>query len=394
MSILIENVSKKVGRLSQINLEIPTGNLVALLGPSGSGKSTLLRALAGFEKLDEGRIWFSGKNSTYLPIQQRQIGFVFQDYALFPKMTIFENICFGASDRHRLIAAESSRWLRSEPSAGYSSQGSLPEAPLAEGSHSFAPSRLPPLRGEQPLAQSEALRRGRERGLRPSETLLGAKSTGASRRSNAGSERRVGASHGRPLCGRPAVPPSGPVRSADGTQGSLLSAPPPSGRAAPRRLDAAFLLGGEAGKSHSVSSKLKTSSGGEPDLLNELLYLTQLENFSNFYPHQLSGGQKQRVAFARALAIEPKILLLDEPFGALDIKVRKNLRIWLRRLHEKLPVTSIFVTHDIHEAMEIADHIVVFKDGHIEQFGTPREIYEHPATIFVKNFLANAAKRH
>nr|AYC64638.1 Sulfate ABC transporter ATP-binding subunit [Halimeda minima] len=227
------------------------------------------------------------------------------------------------------MAAESSRWLRSEPLAGYSSQGSLPEAPLAEGSHSFAP----------PAPQSEALRRGR--GLHPSGTFA----SGGIRRSNVGSER----------------------------QASL----------GPRRLDAR--AGGEAGKSHSVSSKLKTSSGG--DLLNELLYLTQLENFSNFYPHQLSGGQKQRVAFARALAIEPKILLLDEPFGALDIKVRKNLRIWLRRLHEKLPVTSIFVTHDIHEAMEIADHIVVFKDGHIEQFGTPREIYEHPATIFVKNFL-------
>ena len=223
MGILIENVSKKVGRLSKINLEIPTGNLVALLGPSGSGKSTLLRVLAGFEKLDEGRIWFSGKNATYLPIQNRSIGFVFQDYALFPKMTIFENICFG---------------------------------------HGAVGARAP-----------------------------------------------------------------------------------------------------------------------------ELLRLTQLENFSNFYPHQLSGGQKQRVAFARALAIEPKILLLDEPFGALDIKVRKDLRTWLRRLHEKLPVTSIFVTHDIHEAMEIADDIVVFKDGCVEQFGTPQEIYEHPATTFVKNFL-------
>nr|AYC64011.1 Sulfate ABC transporter ATP-binding subunit [Halimeda micronesica] len=217
MSILIENVSKKI--ISKINLEIPTGSLVALLGPSGSGKSTLLRTLAGFEKLDEGRIWFSGKNATYLPVQERQIGFVFQDYALFPKMTIFENICFGA----------------------------------------------------------------------------------------------VGNS--------------------------------------------------------------------------ELLHLTQLENFYNFYPHQLSGGQKQRVAFARALAIEPKILLLDEPFGALDIKVRKNLRIWLRRLHEKLPITSIFVTHDINEAMEIADQIVVFKDGCIEQFGTPQEIYEHPATTFVQHFI-------
>nr|AOP19070.1 sulfate ABC transporter ATP-binding subunit [Halimeda discoidea] len=233
MSILIENISKKIGRLSQINLEIPTGNLVALLGPSGSGKSTLLRALAGFEKLDQGRIWFSGKNATYLPIQKRQIGFVFQDYALFPKMSIFENICFAARLKESVLLSPH-------------------------------------------LAEQE---------------------------------------------------------------------------------------------------------------IHELLHLTQLENFSNFYPHQLSGGQKQRVAFARALAIEPKILLLDEPFGALDIKVRKSLRTWLRRLHEKLPVTSIFVTHDIHEAMEIADYIVVFKDGYIEQFGTPQEIYEHPATFFVKNFI-------
>lgn len=184
MSILIENVSKKFGRsvrLSQINLEIPTGNLVALLGPSGSGKSTLLRTIAGFEKPHEGRIWFGGKNATFLPIQQRRIGFVFQDYALFPKMTIFENIAFGLKIQRK--------W----------------------------PDRI---------------------------------------------------------------------------------------------------------KSQ----------------VYELLHLTQLENFSTFYPHQLSGGQKQRVAFARALAIEPKILLLDEPFGALDVKVRKNLRTWLRNLHEKLPV--------------------------------------------------------
>ena len=228
MSILIENVS--FGRLSQINLEIPTGNLVALLGPSGSGKSTLLRTIAGFEKPDKGRIWFAGKNATFLPIQKRQIGFVFQDYALFPKMTIFENIAFGLK-----IQRKSFEQIRSQ--------------------------------------------------------------------------------------------------------------------------------------------------------VHELLHLTQLENFSTFYPYQLSGGQKQRVAFARALAIEPKILLLDEPFGALDIKVRKNLRIWLRSLHEKLPVTSIFVTHDIQEAMEISDEIVLFREGCVEQFGCPQEIYEHPATTFVKNFL-------
>nr|AYC64113.1 Sulfate ABC transporter ATP-binding subunit [Johnson-sea-linkia profunda] len=233
MSILIENVSKKFGGsflLSQINLEIPTGNLVALLGPSGSGKSTLLRTIAGFEKPENGRIWLDGQNATFLPIQQRQIGFVFQDYALFPKMTIFENIAFGLK-----IQKKSTEKIKSQ--------------------------------------------------------------------------------------------------------------------------------------------------------VSELLHLTQLENFSMFYPHQLSGGQKQRVAFARALAIEPKILLLDEPFGALDVKVRKNLRVWLRELHEKLPVTTIFVTHDLQEAMEISDEIVLFRKGCIEQLGSPKEIYEHPATNFVKNFL-------
>nr|YP_009518862.1 Sulfate ABC transporter ATP-binding subunit [Boodleopsis pusilla]AYC64835.1 Sulfate ABC transporter ATP-binding subunit [Boodleopsis pusilla] len=233
MSILIENVSKKFGQsffLSQINLEIPTGNLVALLGPSGSGKSTLLRTIAGFEKPENGRIWFDGQNATFLPIQNRHIGFVFQDYALFPKMTIFNNIAFGLK-----IQQKSTEKIHSQ--------------------------------------------------------------------------------------------------------------------------------------------------------VYELLHLTQLDNFSKFYPHQLSGGQKQRVAFARALAIEPKILLLDEPFGALDVKVRKNLRIWLRELHEKLPVTTIFVTHDLQEAMEISDEIVLFRKGCIEQLGSPQEIYQHPATNFVKNFL-------
>lgn len=233
MSILIENVSKTLGQnilLSKINLEIPTGNLVGLLGPSGSGKSTLLRTIAGFEKPDTGRIWFTGKNATFLPIQRRQIGFVFQDYALFPKMTIFENIAFGLKIKKK------------------------------------------------------------------------------------------------------------------------------------------------------SAEEIKTQ-------VNQLLNLTQLSTFSTYYPHQLSGGQKQRVAFARALAIEPKILLLDEPFGALDVKVRKNLRFGLKNLHEKLSVTSIFVTHDIQEAMEISDEIVIFQKGYIEQLGSPQEIYEHPASQFVKNFI-------
>lgn len=233
MSILIENISKKFGSkilLCKINLEVSTGNIIALLGPSGSGKSTLLRTLAGFEKPDEGKIWFSGENVTLLSIQQRQTGFVFQDYALFPKMTVFENIAFGLK-------------IQKKPLENITKQ------------------------------------------------------------------------------------------------------------------------------------------------VNEFLYLIQLDNFSNFYPYQLSGGQKQRVAFARTLIVEPKILLLDEPFSALDIKVRKNLRNWLKSLHDKMQVTSIFVTHDLHEAMEIANEIVLFRNGYIEQLGSPKEIYEHPVNIFVKNFL-------
>lgn len=230
MNILIENISKKFGSnsiLSKINLEISTGNLVALIGPSGSGKSSLLRIIAGLETPSEGRIWLSKENATLLPIQKRQIGFVFQEYTLFPQMTIFENIAFGLKIQKKYLKSR----------------------------------------------------------------------------------------------------------------------------------------------------------------VDELLCFTQLENFEKFYPSQLSGGQKQRVAFARTLAIEPKILLLDEPFGALDIKVRKNFRLWLRYFHEKLPVTSIFVTHDIHEAMEISDEIVLLKNGCVEQFGCPQEFYEHPATTFVRNFL-------
>nr|YP_009519050.1 Sulfate ABC transporter ATP-binding subunit [Callipsygma wilsonis]AYC65004.1 Sulfate ABC transporter ATP-binding subunit [Callipsygma wilsonis] len=229
MSILIENISKKFNQsigLSRINLEIKTGELVALLGPSGSGKSTLLRILAGFELPDSGQIWLFKTNATFLSIQERQIGFVSQDYALFPKMSIFENISFGLKIQNKSIFK-----------------------------------------------------------------------------------------------------------------------------------------------------------------VDELLRLIQLENLANFYPYQLSGGQKQRVAFARALSVEPKILLLDEPFGALDIKIRKNFRNWLIHLHKKFPVTTIFVTHNIHEAMEIADNVILLNKGCVEQFGCPQEIYEYPATTSVKKFI-------
>lgn len=234
MSILIENVSKKFinfQALDHVNLEVKTGSLVALVGPSGSGKSTLLRIIAGLEFPDEGRIWLSGKNSTYSAVQERDIGFVFQNYSLFNNMNVFENIAFGLD-----------------------------------------------------------------------------------------------------------------IRSTN---------------------------------SVTIANRVK-----------QLLQLIQLEKFSNRHPNQLSGGQKQRVALARALAINPKILLLDEPFGALDVKVRKELRNWLRNLHEEVSVTTVFVTHDQQEALEVADEIVIFQKGRIEQTGNPKDVYDYPANHFVKQYIS------
>jgi len=239
MSILVENLCKKFGNysaLDHVNLEIKTGSLVALVGPSGSGKSTLLRIIAGLEKADDGGVWLSGRNATGLSIQEREIGFVFQNYALFPHMTVHENIAFGLEIRNTQLVWKKNR-------------------------------------------------------------------------------------------------------------------------------------------------------------VKELLQLIQLEKFSERYPSQLSGGQRQRVALARALAIEPKVLLLDEPFGALDGKVRKELREWLRTLHNQVPVTTVFVTHDQQEAMEVANEIVIFKNGCIEQIGNAQDIFENPATPFVKNFLSYASKK-
>ena len=239
MTIQVIDVSKRFGTfdaLNGVNLEIKPGELVALLGPSGSGKTTLLRVIAGLEKPDTGRILFNDEDTTETRVQEREVGFVFQHYALFRHMSIFENVAFG---------------LRVRP-----------------------------------------------RALRPSETEI---------------SRRV----------------------------------------------------------------------------RELLKLVQLDWMADRYPHQLSGGQRQRIALARALAIEPKVLLLDEPFGALDAKVRKELRRWLRRLHDEINLTSVFVTHDQEEALEVADRVVVLNNGKIEQVGTPDEVYDYPATPFVYEFLGN-----
>ena len=240
MSISVQNIGKKFGAftaLDNISLDFPQGELVALLGPSGCGKTTLLRVIAGLERPDDGQVLFDGEDASRRDVRQRQVGFVFQHYALFRHMTVFENVAFGLRVKKR-----------------------------------------------------------------------------AERPSNAEIERKV----------------------------------------------------------------------------HELLNLVQLDWLADRYPSQLSGGQRQRIALARALAVEPKGLLLDEPFGALDAKVRKELRRWLRRLHDELHITSIFVTHDQEEALEVADKVVVMNKGHIEQIGTPNEVYTQPATQFVYGFLGSA----
>ncbi|HEY3414409.1 MAG TPA: sulfate ABC transporter ATP-binding protein [Armatimonadota bacterium] len=244
MSIHIRNIRKSFGAfeaLRDVSLEVGTGELVALLGPSGSGKTTLLRTIAGLETPTSGAISLAGEDASSRSVRERGVGFVFQHYALFRHMTVFENVAFG---------------LRVRP-----------------------------------------------RKTRPSRAEIREKVT-------------------------------------------------------------------------------------------ELLSLVQLEGLSDRHPAELSGGQRQRVALARALAVEPKVLLLDEPFGALDARVRQDLRRWLRRLHDELHITSVFVTHDQEEAMEVADRIVVMNKGRVEQIGTPEDVYAHPANPFVYQFLGNVNLFH
>ena len=244
MSIDVQHVTKRFGgftALKDVSFRVPSGELVALLGPSGSGKTTLLRIIAGLDVPDEGIILFSGEDATRRSARDRHIGFVFQHYALFRHMTVFENVAFGL--------------------------------------------------------------RVKRRAERPSTEEIRAK-------------------------------------------------------------------------------------------VHELLTLVQIERMGQRYPWQLSGGQRQRVALARALAVQPKVLLLDEPFGALDAKVRQELRRWLRRLHDEIGITSVFVTHDQDEALEVADRVVILHEGRVEQDGSPEEVYEHPATPFVYRFLGNVNLFH
>jgi sulfate transport system ATP-binding protein len=242
MNIDIMNVSKCFGSftaLHNVDLTIKSGELLALLGPSGSGKTTLLRIIAGLDWPDEGEVYFDGVDALSLSVRHRNVGFVFQHYALFRHMTVFENVAFGLRVRPR-----------------------------------------------------------------------------AQRKSEAEIRKRV----------------------------------------------------------------------------MQLLDFVQISWLAQRYPSQLSGGQRQRVALARALAIEPNVLLLDEPFGALDAKVRKSLRRWLRTLHEELHVTSILVTHDQEEALEVANRVVVLGNGRVEQVGTPEEIYDHPVNAFVYDFIGESIK--
>ncbi len=240
MSISVQNLSKNFGdfaALKNVSLEVPSDSLTALLGPSGSGKTTLLRIISGLETADSGTILFKEEDVTERSARDREVGFVFQHYALFRHMTVFENVAFGMRVRN---------------------------------------------------------------------------------------------------------------------------APKPEVR----------------------------------DRVNELLHLVRLEGLGQRYPSELSGGQRQRVALARALAVKPRMLLLDEPFGALDAKVRQELRTWLRKLHEEMHVTTVFVTHDQEEAFEMADQVVVMSQGRIEQTGTPQAVFDNPATSFVMDFLGNVNVFH
>jgi sulfate transport system ATP-binding protein len=233
MGISVEGASKRFGdfqALDDVSIEVPNGSLTALLGPSGSGKSTLLRAIAGLEELDGGRVLIDDEDVSRKPTQKREVGFVFQHYAAFKHMTVFENVGFGLKIR---------KWSKPQIS----------------------------------------------------------------------------------------------------------------------------------------------------ERVHELLRLVQLDGLADRYPSQLSGGQRQRMALARALAVEPQVLLLDEPFGALDAKVRKDLRAWLRNLHDEMHVTTIFVTHDQEEAMDVAEQLVVMNEGRVEQAGSADDLYEHPANEFVMSFV-------
>ncbi len=319
MSILIEDLSKNFGdflALDHVSLEIKTGSLVALVGPSGSGKSTLLRVIAGLDTPSQGRIWLTGRDSTFLSIQEREIGFVFQNYALFKHMTVYENIAFGLDVRLSHSTTESTEKI----------------------------SRIQ-LRPKPKIHLKNKLFFFKENYLTKKDLRL--------------SQPKAW------------------------TQLENLKTPELSFQQNQKRSNSKFFAENTKNTESELTSTSMVSSGNtginatKANRVKQLLQLIQLEKFADRYPNQLSGGQRQRVALARALAIEPKVLLLDEPFGALDIKVRKDLRNWLRRLHEQVPITTIFVTHDHQEALEVANEIVLFQKGRVEILGNPQDVYKY-----------------
>ena len=391
MSILIQDLSKNFGdflALDQVSLEIKTGSLVALVGSSGSGKSTLLRVIAGLDTPSKGRIWINGRDSTFLSIQEREIGFVFQNYALFKHMTVYENIAFGLDVRFLQPKTEFTENISRIP---------LKTKPKIQWNNMF-PFLKKRFRGTSlKNSQSEALAFDRF-GVKTTKTLHpgGAHPLGLHLKKNAAALKLIPEGlaalgkkkpHGFFLTGcrkknnffnevvkKKPVPrgnsPFGPrVFLTQRVQGKGLGGP-----ALPQPT--------ENLNSESKNTEMRNSGNVLTDIskanrVKELLQLIQLEKFADRYPNQLSGGQRQRVALARALAIEPKVLLLDEPFGALDIKVRKDLRNWLRRLHEQAPITTIFVTHDHQEALEVANEIVLFQKGRVEIVGNPQDVYKY-----------------
>ena len=312
MSILIENVTKHFGQkivLDGINLEIKTGSLVALLGGSGSGKSTLLRVVAGFEEPTTGRIWLNGKDSSSLPIQEKEIGFVFQAYALFEHLTVYENIAFGLSCNSSPFELK----LASNPLLNWFSNSLIF---LGVKSQSFSEKKI---ENQQPLNFPIV--------------------------SNQNSQKQS-------------------LKKNFFLENQIASTLP------------FHLISNKRKKASSETSNLRNSFSNGKRNVDELLRLVGLEELAHRYPNQLSGGQCQRVALARALAVQPKVLLLDEPFGALDTKVRKNLRRWLRQLHERVGVTTLFVTHDHQEAMEVANEIVVLDKGRVKHsLNSPQKIF-------------------
>lgn len=331
MSILIENVSKQFGEktvLDSINLEIKTGSLVALLGGSGSGKSTLLRIVAGFETPNSGRVWLHGKDASTLAIQEKEIGFVFQAYALFQHLTVYENIAFGLSGNESLLPLRSPLLASFKANTKAQQLIGLFNNCLPKLSHSS--SLIPSLEKQVSLNLTQP-------NISSSKQGVG----GATKQNTL-------------------LPPL--QNQQQGNKNTPLGP--------------------------AVGSPSLTVAKQEAQQVQELLRLVQLEELADRYPSQLSGGQCQRVALARALAVQPKVLLLDEPFGALDMKVRKQLRRWLRHLHERVGVTTLFVTHDHQEAMEVANEIVVLDKGRV------KHSLQSPQKIYQRLMIGEASKRN